>query len=43
MVGTRGNSAPYNGVVWLEQVRTPEPTAAFVPARSVDSVEMPLL
>lgn len=42
MVGTRGNSAPYDGVLWLEQVRTPQPVAAFAPARTVDSAEMPL-
>ncbi len=41
-VGTRGNSAPYDGVFWLEQVRTSSPTAAFQRARNVDSEEMPL-
>jgi hypothetical protein len=41
-VGTRGNSAPYDGVFWLEQVRTEEPRAAFAKARSEDSEEMPL-
>jgi hypothetical protein len=41
-VSTRGNSTPYDGVWWLEQVRSAEPTAAFVAARSEDSVEMPL-
>lgn len=29
---TRGNSYPYDGVFWLEQVRTEEPTNRFTPA-----------
>ncbi len=29
LIGTRGNSIPYDGVFWLEQVRTAEPAAAF--------------
>jgi len=41
-VGTRGNSGPYDGVFWLEQVRTPEPTASFRQARAADSPEVPL-
>lgn len=41
-LATRGNSAPYDGVFWLEQFRTPKPTAAFQPARTTDSEEMPL-
>ena len=41
-VGTRGNSRPYDGVFWLEQVRTPEPAAAFTRARAVESDEAPL-
>ena len=41
-VGTRGNSAPYDGVFWLEQVRTEQPRPAFTRARSEDSAEMPL-
>jgi hypothetical protein len=41
-LSTRGNSAPYDGVFWLEQVRTAEPSAAFAPARETDSAEMPL-
>ena len=40
--GTRGNSYPYDGVFWLEQVRTPDPRAAFTRARATDSAEMPL-
>lgn len=41
-VGTRGNSLPYDGVYWLEQVRSDAPAASFVPARNTDSEEMPL-
>jgi hypothetical protein len=40
--GTRGNSAPYDGVFWLEQVRTEAPRPAFQRAREEDSAEMPL-
>jgi len=41
-IGTRGNSAPYDGVFWLEQVRTDEPRPAFERARLQDSAEMAL-
>jgi len=41
-VGTRGNSAPYDGVIWLEQVRTDEPARNFIDARAIDSQEMSL-
>ena len=41
-VGTRGNSAPYDGVYWLEQVRSSTPRPAFERARTEDSPEMPL-
>jgi hypothetical protein len=41
-LGTRGNSEPYDGVYWLEQVRTAEPRPAFTRARPSDSVERPL-
>ena len=40
--GTRGNSVPYDGVFWLEQVRTREPVPSFAKARPQDSEEMPL-
>ncbi|HJN43508.1 MAG: hypothetical protein CL477_13790 [Acidobacteria bacterium] len=40
--GTRGNSAPYDGVYWLEQVRSNTPRPAFERARTEDSPEMPL-
>jgi hypothetical protein len=42
VIGTRGNSRPYDGVFWLEQVRSREPARAFTPARSQDSAEVPL-
>lgn len=41
-VGTRGNSVPYDGVYWLEQVRTDAPLPSFAAARTNDSQEMPL-
>ena len=41
-IGTRGNSVPYDGVFWLEQVRTAEPVAAFEQARAVESMQRPL-
>jgi hypothetical protein len=41
-LGTRGNSAPFGGVFWLEQVRSSAPVPAFQRAREVDSEEMPL-
>lgn len=41
-VGTRGNSAPFDGVFWLEQRRSAEPQPVFSPARNNDSAEMPL-
>jgi hypothetical protein len=40
-VGTRSNSAPCDGVIWLEQVRQDEPQAVFVEARAIDSQQMP--
>lgn len=42
MVGTRGNSYPYDGVFWLEQRRTAEPVQAFTRAREQDSAEVDL-
>ncbi len=41
-VGTRGNSVPYDGVFWIEQVRSPAPVGSFEPARTTDSEEVPL-
>lgn len=39
---TRGNSVPYDGVFWLEQVRTAAPVPAFTRARDADSEEVGL-
>lgn len=41
-VGTRGNSFPYDGVIWLEQVRSNDPLRVFTRARDEDSEQMPL-
>ncbi|KDA01150.1 hypothetical protein [Hyphomonas oceanitis] len=41
-VATRGNSGIYDGVFWLEQVRTAEPKPAFTAGRSEDSRALPL-
>ena len=41
-VGARGNSYPYDGVFWIEQVRSQTPNLAFTRARAEDSDEMPL-
>lgn len=41
-VTTRGNSFPYDGVLWLEQVRSKEALARFFPARESESREMGL-
>ncbi len=41
-VGTRGNSGTYDGVFWLEQVRTSEPKPSFQRARDHESEAMPL-
>jgi hypothetical protein len=41
-LSTRGNSAPYDGVFWLEQLRSKEPRATFSSARKGESPEMPL-
>lgn len=42
LVSTRGNSGEYDGVFWLEQVRSSEPRAAFTPARANESRHLPL-
>ncbi len=39
-IGTRGNSEPYDGVFWLEQVRSAEPLPVFEQARIIDSQQM---
>lgn len=40
--GTRGNSAPFDGVFWLEQQRSSLRGPSFIPAEAKDSAEMPL-
>ena len=42
LLSTRGNSAPYDGVFWLEQVRTSEPMPRFKAASDRDSEEVGL-
>jgi len=41
-VATRGNSGAFDGVFWLEQVRSTEPRASFTPARKEESRALPL-
>ncbi len=41
-LGTRGNSAPFDGVFWLEQVRSAAQRRNFQPARARESDEIPL-
>ena len=41
-VSTRGNSSPYDGVFWIEQIRSAAPVRTFTPARAKDSPEVPL-
>jgi CubicO group peptidase (beta-lactamase class C family) len=40
-VGTRGNSQPFDGVIWLEQVRSEDSQRVFEQARAIDSQQMP--
>ena len=42
LLSTRGNSAPYDGVFWLEQVRTSKPMPRFKAARVTESQEVGL-
>ncbi|MBS1825490.1 MAG: VCBS repeat-containing protein [Acidobacteria bacterium] len=42
LIGTRGNSGEFDGVFWLEQVRTREAGKAFVRARGKESMALPL-
>ena len=42
LVSTRGSSTSYDGVSWLEQVRTDLPVRRFIPARTKESEEVPL-
>jgi len=41
-VATRGNSGIFDGVFWLEQLRTARPQASFTPARTQESRALPL-
>ncbi|HEX5000126.1 MAG TPA: VCBS repeat-containing protein [Terriglobia bacterium] len=41
-VSTRGNSSIYDGVFWLEQVRSAMPMPSFTQARATDSPEIPM-
>ncbi|MBI1353509.1 MAG: VCBS repeat-containing protein [Acidobacteria bacterium] len=41
-VTTRGNSAEFDGVLWLEQVRTKQPVPNFQPARASESQHLPM-
>ena len=42
LISTRGNSGQYDGVFWLEQVRTKVPAPSFTPARASESQALPL-
>ena len=42
LVGTRGNSGAFNGVFWLEQVRSETSLPVFTPARAQESRALPL-
>ncbi len=41
-VGTRGNSGNFDGVYWIEQVRSKQPRKAFKRAREKESEPLPL-
>ena len=41
-LATRGNTGNYDGVFWLEQVRSTQPQRAFTPARRTRSAHLPL-
>ncbi len=40
VLGTRGNSEPYDGVFWLEQIRSIQPVTVFTGARAIDSQQL---
>jgi len=40
-IGTRGNSMPYDGVIWLEQLRDHGSNSIFQQARQIDSESVP--
>ncbi len=41
LVTTRGNSGSFDGVIWLEQLRSAAPVYAFTPARTKESRPLP--
>tara|TARA_Y100000385_G_C13100570_1_gene644270 strand:- start:29 stop:1468 length:1440 start_codon:yes stop_codon:yes gene_type:complete len=43
LISTRGNSLPYDGVFWLEQIRSDKAIPVFIPARKEDSKEVGLV
>lgn len=42
LIATRGNSGEYDGVFWLEQVRSKTPSPSFIAARKSESRPLPL-
>lgn len=42
LIATRGNSGEYDGVFWLEQIRSKTPSPSFIPARESESRPLPL-
>jgi hypothetical protein len=40
-IGTRGNSEPFDGVLWLEQLGYDYSQKVFFPARKIDSKSVP--
>ena len=42
LISTRGNSVPYDGVFWLEQIRSNKAKPTFQQARKEDSEEVSL-
>lgn len=42
LVATRGNAGSFDGVFWLEQLRSGEPRKTFTPARASESRPLPL-
>jgi len=42
-LGTRGNSKPYDGVIWLEQIKSKGQNPVFIQARSKDSESVPFI
>jgi hypothetical protein len=42
LISTRGNSGDYDGVFWLEQIRSKKAAPSFIPARKSESRHLPL-